>query len=106
MNEAVGSQTILIPDKLSDGQNLQIALIEIAIEALKMGATDYVLRTRLSRLVPSMQRALREARERHRYGTVHQSADHRVTWRPFVGEPRRRTGRHLSVHTARRVTAA
>lgn len=37
---------------------------ELAIEALKIGATDYVLKTRLSRLVPSVQRALREARER------------------------------------------
>ena len=37
---------------------------EVAIEALKIGATDYVLKTRLSRLVPSVQRALREARER------------------------------------------
>jgi len=34
---------------------------EVAIEALKIGATDYVLKTRLSRLVPSMLRALREA---------------------------------------------
>jgi PAS domain S-box-containing protein len=37
---------------------------EIAIDALTSGATDYVLKTRLSRLVPSVQRALREARER------------------------------------------
>ena len=37
---------------------------EVAIEALKIGATDYVLKTRLSRLVPAVQRALREARER------------------------------------------
>ena len=37
---------------------------EIAIEALTSGAKDYVLKTRLSRLVPSVQRALREARER------------------------------------------
>jgi PAS domain S-box-containing protein len=37
---------------------------EAAIEALKIGATDYVLKTRLSRLVPSVQRALREAQER------------------------------------------
>jgi PAS domain S-box-containing protein len=37
---------------------------EVAIEALKIGATDYVLKTRLSRLVPSVQRALRETRER------------------------------------------
>jgi PAS domain S-box-containing protein len=37
---------------------------EVAIEALKIGATDYVLKTRLSRLVPSVRRALRETRER------------------------------------------
>src|SRR6201981_436671 len=37
---------------------------ETAIEALKIGATDYVLKTRLSRLVPSVQRALRDTRER------------------------------------------
>src|SRR6266481_6426710 len=37
---------------------------EVAIEALKIGATDYVLKTRLSRLVPSVVRALREAGER------------------------------------------
>jgi PAS domain S-box-containing protein len=37
---------------------------EVAIEALKIGATDYVLKTRLSRLAPSLMRALRESRER------------------------------------------
>jgi PAS domain S-box-containing protein len=37
---------------------------EVAIEAVKTGATDYVVKSRLSRLVPSVQRALREARER------------------------------------------
>ena len=30
---------------------------EVAIEALTIGATDYVLKTRLSRLAPSVQRA-------------------------------------------------
>ena len=34
---------------------------EVAIEALQIGATDYVLKTRLSRLAPSVLRALREA---------------------------------------------
>ncbi|WP_341528916.1 response regulator [Nostoc sp. UHCC 0302] len=38
---------------------------ELAIEALKKGATDYVLKQRIGRLVPSVQRALREAKERH-----------------------------------------
>ena len=37
---------------------------EVAIEALKIGATDYVLKERLSRIVPSVHRALREAQER------------------------------------------
>jgi PAS domain S-box-containing protein len=37
---------------------------EVAIEALKIGATDYVLKTSLSRLVPSVRRALREATQK------------------------------------------
>lgn len=37
---------------------------ERAIETLKQGATDYVLKQRLSRLVPSVRRALSEAEER------------------------------------------
>ena len=36
---------------------------EVAIEALKMGATDYVLKTRLSRLATSVSRAMREVGE-------------------------------------------
>jgi signal transduction histidine kinase len=37
---------------------------ELAIQTLKEGATDYVLKHRLARLAPSVERALREARER------------------------------------------
>src|SRR5262249_17089844 len=37
---------------------------ELAIEALKGGATDYVFKERLSRIVPSVLRALRESKER------------------------------------------
>src|ERR1700726_1717236 len=37
---------------------------EVAIEALKIGATDYVLKTRLPRILPSVRRALREGQER------------------------------------------
>ncbi len=37
---------------------------EVAIETLKSGATDYVLKQRLSRLGPSVRRALKEAAER------------------------------------------
>jgi signal transduction histidine kinase len=37
---------------------------EVAIETLKSGATDYVLKTRLGRLGPAVQRALRESADR------------------------------------------
>jgi signal transduction histidine kinase len=37
---------------------------ELAIETLKSGATDYVLKDRISRLGPSVRRALKEASER------------------------------------------
>ncbi|PYK28034.1 MAG: hypothetical protein DME59_03290 [Verrucomicrobia bacterium] len=37
---------------------------DVAIEALKKGATDYVLKTRLVRLSPSIMRALADAREK------------------------------------------
>jgi PAS domain S-box-containing protein len=36
---------------------------EVAIEALRTGATDYILKTRLAKLAPAVFRALREARE-------------------------------------------
>jgi CheY-like chemotaxis protein len=39
---------------------------ERAIESLKSGATDYVLKDRLSRLVPAVNRALAEQQERTR----------------------------------------
>jgi putative nucleotidyltransferase with HDIG domain len=48
---------------------------EVAIETLKNGATDYVLKHRLSRLVPSVQRALREMKER----TERQHAEEKIT---------------------------
>ncbi|MBI3852330.1 MAG: response regulator [Verrucomicrobia bacterium] len=35
-----------------------------AVESLKSGATDYILKNRLERLVPAVRRALREAQER------------------------------------------
>ncbi len=37
---------------------------ERAVEAMKRGATDYVIKDRLSRLVPVVERALKESRER------------------------------------------
>ena len=39
---------------------------EVIIETLTRGATDYVLKHHLSKLVPAVERALREAEERHK----------------------------------------
>src|SRR6266436_3313402 len=39
---------------------------DVAVEALKKGAADYVLKDRLARLVPAIRRALQEAQERAR----------------------------------------
>ena len=41
---------------------------EIAIEAMRLGATDYVLKERLSRLGPVVRRALQEAEEHRQRG--------------------------------------
>ena len=46
---------------------------ERAIEALRSGATDYVLKDRLSRLVPAVRRALQEVEERTRREQAEQS---------------------------------
>jgi PAS domain S-box-containing protein len=74
---------------------------EVAIEALKIGATDYVLKTSLSRLVPSVARALREAtqkaerkraeealRQSEAYLAEAQRLSHTGSfgWRPSTGE--------------------
>src|ERR1700732_186321 len=74
---------------------------EVAIEALKIGATDYVLKTRLSRLVPSVLRALREATQRAERKRAEESLRRSETylaeaqglsktgsfgWRPSTGE--------------------
>ena len=45
---------------------------ELAIETLKSGATDYVVKQRIERLVPSVRRALREAAERDERRTAEQ----------------------------------
>ena len=46
---------------------------DLAIESLKKGATDYVLKHRLERLAPAIDRALREASERRARQTAEQA---------------------------------
>lgn len=50
---------------------------EVAVDSLKQGATDYVLKDRLSRLVTSVQRAIREARERSERLRIGEELRHR-----------------------------
>src|SRR6202158_3324985 len=74
---------------------------EVAVEALKIGATGYVLKTSLSRLVPSVVRAQREAtqkaerkraeealRQSEAYLAEAQRLNHTGSfgWRPSTGE--------------------
>ncbi len=39
---------------------------EVAVESLRAGATDYVLKDRAARLIPAIRRALRDVEEKHR----------------------------------------
>jgi PAS domain S-box-containing protein len=48
---------------------------EVAIERLKAGATDYVLKQRLGRLTPAVRRALQESRERRERLRAEQAND-------------------------------
>src|SRR5215475_7357355 len=78
---------------------------DVAIEALKRGATDYVLKTRLARLGPSVTRALREAREKAERRRAEQALrDSEEQWKAaFESNPvmyfmMDRTGKTLSVN--------
>jgi DNA-binding NtrC family response regulator len=63
-----GLSALLIVKK--ESPNVPLILVsgaigeELAVKMLKEGATDYVLKSRLSHLVPAVNRALREAEER------------------------------------------
>jgi signal transduction histidine kinase len=46
---------------------------ELAIDAMHRGATDYILKQRLGRLVPSLQRAIREIQERQERARVEEA---------------------------------
>ena len=62
---------------------------ETAIESLKAGATDYVLKERLSRLVPAVRRALAEAASRAA-SERHQERVHQLAfYDPITGLPNR-----------------
>ncbi|HEY0455799.1 MAG TPA: response regulator, partial [Verrucomicrobiae bacterium] len=51
-----------------------------AIESLKAGATDYVLKNRLDRLTPAIARALREAKERRQRRVYEETVREQAAW--------------------------
>ena len=63
---------------------------EVAIEALKSGATDYVLKQRLERLVPAVRRALREAEERAERKRAEETLETRARQQAAVADLGRR----------------
>ena len=71
---------------------------EVAIDALKIGATDYVLKERLSRIVTSVQRALREAGWDSEVLSEHTRPPYDGRARPFTD--------YLATHRARHFLAA
>ncbi len=60
---------------------------EVAIESLKSGATDYVLKCRLGRLGPAVKLALLEAEEgeKHRENQLHHARKLEAVGRPTCG---------------------
>ena len=67
---------------------------ERAIEMLKSGATDYILKERLQRLVPAVRRALREAAERAERQRLEEALQRRAE---ELAEAHRRKDEFLSV---------
>ena len=62
---------------------------EPAVEALKAGATDYVLKDRTARLVPAIQRALRETAERLKQKEMEEEIRRLAYSDPVTGLPNR-----------------
>jgi len=66
---------------------------EIAIESLKQGATDYVMKQRLSRLAPAVRRALEEVAER----TARQRSEQALAEEARISSALAQVGRELIV---------
>lgn len=62
---------------------------ERAVEVLKAGATDYVLKDRIERLGPAIQRAMKDAAERHKRKQMEEEIRRMAYSDPVTGLPNR-----------------
>lgn len=58
---------------------------EIAVAAMKNGAHDYIMKSNLSRLVPAVERELRETQNRHAHRLAQQTIQHLALHDPLTG---------------------
>ncbi|NJL40478.1 MAG: response regulator [Leptolyngbyaceae cyanobacterium RM2_2_4] len=73
---------------------------EVAIETLRNGATDYVLKQRLERLAPVAERAVREARERTERKWIEQERAQLLTrQRQYTGRLRKLAKASLAINS-------
>jgi diguanylate cyclase (GGDEF)-like protein len=57
----------------------------IAVEAMKNGAHDYIMKDNLARLVPAITRELRETRNRHAHRLAQETIEHLAYHDPLTG---------------------
>lgn len=58
---------------------------EVAVAAMKSGAHDYIMKDNLSRMVPAIERELREAKHRIEYRDAQQAIQHLAFHDPLTG---------------------
>lgn len=58
---------------------------DIAVEAMKNGANDYILKNNLTRLVPAITRELRETKTRHAHRRAQETIQHLAFHDPLTG---------------------
>lgn len=62
---------------------------EVAVEAMRLGAQDYVMKENLTRLVPAIERELREAEVRRQRRQAEETAQHQIYYDLLTDLPNR-----------------
>jgi diguanylate cyclase (GGDEF)-like protein len=58
---------------------------EIAVAAMKSGASDYIMKSNLARLVPAVEREMRETQNRHAHRVAQETLHHLALHDPLTG---------------------